>query len=496
MLTEYRHRSSQFQSALAREKYLFFSGQKAQPGTAHLYADNSDLFSRETIAELKEALAGISAYRETDRAAIHHLIVFATKGRLTLHVREQSAEIAADEAAATITWQDQILSFHEAFARLDSEPIARRRRELYVRCSEVISRIQDVRAERLSRWHESARACGSANYLTLSRELRGVDYEQLAMRANAFLATTESRYVSVLAPLLIRDAQITLDEAHRADLGWLQKLSGFDHCFPAWRWREVYDETFRGLGIRTWQQPNIQLDDAPRPRKHPGAFCSPVRIPDEIRLVFTPAGGPQAYQALLQAAGHAQHFAWTSPQLRPEFSFTGDEAVGETWAILFQSLLLDQQWLATRLGFDESQEFRRTLAVHKLMRVRRSAARLNYEVELHAEKLTGTAGARYAELLSDAVRVKYDETEHLRDLDDGFYSASCLRASAFEAQLREYLKSKYGSRWWESRKAGEMLTDLWNTGNRYSADRLAAMIGLGELSFDWLAEELIKQAQG
>ena len=40
-----------------------------------------------------------------------------------------------------------------------------------------------------------------------------------------------------------------------------------------------------------------------------------------------------------------------------------------------------------------------------------------------------------------------------------------------------------------------MLTDLWNTGNRYSAERLAAMIGLGELSFDWLAEELMEQVK-
>ena len=286
-----------------------------------------------------------------------------------------------------------------------------------------------------------------------------------------------------------------IQEAHRADLGWLQRLSSFDPYFPAWRLREVYDETFRGLGIRTWQQTSIQIDDALRPRKQPRAFCSPIQIPDEIKLVFRPAGGQQDYQSLLHEAGHAQHFAWTSRHLRAEFCFTGDDAVTETWAMLFQSLVLEQKWLATRLGFAESAEFRRTLAVHKLMLVRRYAAKLNYEVELHAEKLKGTAGARYAELLTDAVRVKYDETEHLRDLDDGFYSANYLRAWAFEAQLREYLKSKYGSRWWESRKAGEMLTDLWNTGNRYSAERLAAMIGLGELSFDWLAEELMEQVK-
>jgi len=37
------------------------------------------------------------------------------------------------------------------------------------------------------------------------------------------------------------------------------------------------------------------------------------------------------------------------------------------------------------------------------------------------------------------------------------------------------------------------LIDLWNTGNRYSAEGLASLIGLGEISFDWLAAELLTQ---
>jgi hypothetical protein len=40
-----------------------------------------------------------------------------------------------------------------------------------------------------------------------------------------------------------------------------------------------------------------------------------------------------------------------------------------------------------------------------------------------------------------------------------------------------------------------MLIDLWNTGLRHSAEGLASLVGLGELSFDWLAEELIAQVK-
>ncbi|HWQ32909.1 MAG TPA: hypothetical protein VNQ79_08640 [Blastocatellia bacterium] len=495
MLTEYRQRFTQFQSELSREEYLFNSGQKERPETAHIYAENSDLFSRSAIDELQKSLAETGESRETDREAISRLIAFAIEGSLSGRVRELSAEIAAYEAQATIRWQDQTLSFHEALNLPVSEANAQRRRDLLARLGEVIRGAQDLRAERLERLHEAAHDFNGQNYLALYSELRGADYERLATQLTAFLSATESRYVTVLSFILPRDAGVSIDSATRADIGYLQRLPRFDEYFPRWRLREVYEETFRGLGLRTWQQANITIDDAPRPRKQPRPFCAPIQIPDDIRLVIGPGNGWHDYPMFLHEAGHAQHFAWTSRQLFPEFRWTGDFAVTETWAFLLQFLLLDEKWLMEMLGFYESSEFRHTLAAHRLMFARRYAAKLIYEVELHAEKLTGTAGARYAELLTDAVRVKYDETEHLRDLDDGFYSANYLRALAFEAQLREYLKSRYGTRWWASRKAGEMLVDLWNTGLRYSAERLAAMIGLGELSFDWLAEELMQQVK-
>ncbi|MBV9959004.1 MAG: hypothetical protein JO360_11315, partial [Acidobacteria bacterium] len=45
--------------------------------------------------------------------------------------------------------------------------------------------------------------------------------------------------------------------------------------------------------------------------------------------------------------------------------------------------------------------------------------------------------------------------------------------------------------WWASRKAGDELIDLWNTSSRYSVEELAQLLGLGELSFDLLAETCI-----
>ena len=150
----------------------------------------------------------------------------------------------------------------------------------------------------------------------------------------------------------------------------------------------------------------------------------------------------------------------------------------------------------TTFGFVENMEFRRALAVFRLIRLRQRAALLDYEIEFHSGGPASGAGARYAELMTDAARVRFDGTERLRSLDDAFHSADFLRASAFEAQMREYLKTHFGLRWWASRKAGETLIDLWNTGRRYTVEELASMIGLGALDFDWLASELLELLEG
>ena len=79
--------------------------------------------------------------------------------------------------------------------------------------------------------------------------------------------------------------------------------------------------------------------------------------------------------------------------------------------------------------------------------------------------------------------------QFLFDLDDGFYSASYLRAWAFEVSLREYLKTKFGSQWWASKRAGDFLKEIWETGDRYTADEMASQIGVGPISFELLIEE-------
>lgn len=492
MLSEYRQRFSDFQTSLHREDYLFRSGRKPRRETAHVRSEYSDLFTLSAISDLRATLEETSEYLETERTSVRQLIAFAAEGNISARVSEISDEIEIYESGARIDWQGHKVEFHQSAGILANEADAARRRDLLARRADLIKGANDLRAERIEKMRGAAQELGYESRLAMHSELRRVDGEKLAERARFFLSKTESAYVNAISGLFAREAGVSIDEATRADVGFLQRFNRFDQFFPRERMLGVYRELFAAIGFDAEKQSNVEIDTTPRQQP---AFCAPIRIPDEIKLVANPVGGQANYREFLRESGHAQHFAWTSPSAYPEFRIGGDRAVQQAWGMLLENLTLDGRWLMGAFGFAENTLFRQTLAAFKLMVARRYAALLNYETEFHSERLANNAGARYAELMTDAVRARFDETDYLRDLDDEFYSESVLRGCLFESQLREYLKTQFGLRWWASRKAGEMLIDLWNTGQRYTVEELAAMIGLGELDFDWLASELLEQVE-
>lgn len=489
MLSEHRQHFSDFHTELHREDYLFRSGHKQSHEIARVRSEHSDLFKPSTIAELRAKLEETSERREIERTSVKRLIAFAVEGALLARAQDISDEIEDYETNALIDWQGRKIPFRASASLLADEPDQGRRRDLLARRAGVVEAVQDLRAEGLEKLRDGARELGYENRLAMLRELRGLDYDGLASRTRGILSKTEGCYVSALAHLLPRETGVSRDEATQADLGFLQRFTRFDHFFPRERMLGVYREFFAALGFNSERQSNLAIDSAPRPGKQSQAFCSPIRVPDEIKLSVNLTGGQANYRELLRAAGCAQLYAWTSRHGYPEFRVGGDRAVVEAWGLLFENLALDERWLMATFGFVENREFRRALAVFRLIRLRQRAALLDYEIEFHSGSAART---RYAELMTDALRVQFDGTERLRSLDDAFYSADFLRASAFESQMREYLKTQFGLRWWASRKAGDTLIDLWNTGRRYTVEELASMIGLGELDFDWLASESLE----
>jgi len=496
MLDQYRRDYAEFNAAVLREHYLFGSGQKMTLELARIYERFGDLFSRQTIEKLKRQLDETSAHFESQRASLNHLLKFAIEQFLEDAVKALTEEISAYEAAATIELAGRTMTFQEAIVALATERRRATRQVIDNKRLAVIAAANDLRAERLLKLHEAARSLGYESYTTLFEQLRQLDYQAIFRAASPLLGRTESLYVARLSETLQRNIEIRVEEAERSDYLHLIRMTHYDARFPASRLLDVYRQTMAGLGINIEAQRHIEIDLHIRPHKKPRAYCIPIIVPDEIKLIIRPAGGQADYKALLHEAGHSQHYGWTAASLHPEFKYTGDYALTESYAFLFHHLLADRAWLSEFLSFADSHEFVRSFMLVELMMARRSIAKLGYEQRLHGSEDFARAADDYAQSLTEATKFRTAKTEYLSDTDEGLYVANYLRAWALASQLRDYLQSRFGQRWWASPRAGNFLKEIWETGDRYTADEMASQIGIGPIAFDLLIDEFNQALKG
>ena len=97
---------------------------------------------------------------------------------------------------------------------------------------------------------------------------------------------------------------------------------------------------------------------------------------------------------------------------------------------------------------------------------------------------------RYVELLGDALKIEPTPANYLADIDSGFYVSSYLRSWGFEAQLRAYLREKFGNRWFASRDAGSLLRELWGEGQRLRAEDLLKDVTGSTLEMEAVADRV------
>jgi hypothetical protein len=312
---------------------------------------------------------------------------------------------------------------------------------------------------------------GANNQADLYRSF-GFPLDDLAGQCRRFLADTEGLWEEAGDRFFRSRVGLGLDEIARFDVGRAWRGADWDSAFPPERMLPALEGTLADLGIDLRTQEGVELDLEERPNKDPRAFCSPIEVPGRVVLVMKPQGGPDDWRTLFHEAGHTEHFAHTDATLSPEERRLGDNAVTEGWAMLLEHVTIDPVWLERRLDFPRPYEYAAEGATQLLWIVRRYCAKLLYELEFHtAEDLTALR-PRYVEILSDATKVEPAAADYLNDIDDGFYASQYLRAWALEAQLRAYLRERFGNAWFSQREAGSLLRELWAEGQKPTADEL------------------------
>jgi hypothetical protein len=484
-LEQYRRRSESFLEEVSREHYLHLAGHKAELEIDSIYSAYSDLFERDAVEELRTLPGG-------DQRAARYLLHFAFDGFLGRECTQQEEELARLEASLEVEVGGERTGFRQVASKLANEPDGERRAALEEARDELAAEHLDpLRLEMLERAHATCRELGWAGYADAYASLRGLDFDALSAKTQAFLAATNETYAATLDPELAAGELPPIGELRRSDLPRFFRAERLDGGFDGERMIPALRETLGGMGIDLASQANVTVDAEARPTKSPRAFCSTPKVPDEIYLVVAPVGGRDDFDALFHEAGHTEHYAHVDSGMPFEHRHLGDNAVTESFAFLIQHLVADPIWLSEVLGIGDADEPASHARAVKLVFLRRYAAKLAYELELHAaapelEQMPG----RYATLLGDAVRVEWPTQPWLSDVDEGFYVACYLRAWALELHWRDGLRERFGERWYASSEAGDWLRGLWREGQRLSAEELLNDTLGEELSFEKLVAEL------
>lgn len=489
MLEHYRQEFTDFNISLNHTKYLYLSGQKVTFPIKEIYNRYSDLFSLDAISSLKKILSEITDHYQTNRKSINQLINFASEGYLNLKVKHLTEEILMAESRLNIEWEEQKIPVHKVNYLLVNEPNFQKRKEIYRRRLSVLSSLNDIRGERIEKLHEGAKTLGYETYLQMFSELNNIDYLKLNSKLQRFLANTEKLYTINLKEYLSVNLRIPIEFASSADILNFTQRNAFSFLFPSKALITTYQETLLQLGINT-QQNNIFIDKELRTNKQFGTFCLPIIIPDEIKIVFQPRDGIKEYELFFQAVGKSEHFAFTNKKLLPEFKYYGDNALIECYGFLFRHLVNNSFWLEQMLDERESDDLQTASSLTRLYLIRRLSAKLNYEISLHSKGLS-SAAKLYSEEVSNTTLFETSQSEYLMDCSDKLYVANYLRALMFEAMFRDYLKTHFGNKWWQSRKAGSLLKEMWDVGTRYSVEEFSSQLGLGELIIEPLEMEFL-----
>jgi hypothetical protein len=469
-----------FAAEQGEAQFANLAGHRAELDLAPVYGRHAGLFSESAIEGLREAAGGTDAAARRAR----RLLGFAVAGRLEQDVSILTDRIAAAEATAVVVWRRERIGYRRAANRIADISDRTERNALDERYRMAMEAINPLREDRWAGIHAGARALGAADYVDLVTESTGLDVAQVADSASDFLRDSETLYFAALRRYLAL-IEIEAGDGTVADLAHLLRGRSWDHYFDGTRLVATLSRTLAGLGIDLARQKGITLDFEPRASKSPRAFCVPIRVPGDVRLVVLPRGGHDDFGAALHELGHLEHYAHISARLAPTDRLVGEDSVTEGWAFLFQYLLAEPDFLAAELQMpaDAIAGWLDFGAFRKLYFLRRYAAKLLYELRLHRGGESTVHRAEYSGLLGLLTGVRTPDAGYLADVDDGLYAARYLRAWLLEASLSAALRDRFGFTWWRSTDAGDFVRGMWRDGLGPSAEDVVAALGYDHL--DW-----------
>jgi hypothetical protein len=474
-----RNEIPKFFEELNYELYHKYSGQKASLQTSKLYAKYQHLRNKEFILKLKTL---------TDKSA-RYLASFLMENYIWSCISKIRDKISTLETKIELEYKGRKINYRSAPNFIANEENREERRKLYYSRIKASYKINRYLIMQWRKFHELSKELGFANYLEYCAYKNLKNYDGLKKQAELFLDRTKSLYADLMKEEF-KKIGLDFDDSERHDLAFFFRASKFDELFPKEKMLEIFNNFLEDFKLSLKNYPSIILDLEEREKKTTRAAVFPVDIPNKIYLVVYPKGGQDDYLALFHEAGHAFHFANISKDTLPEFKYLGPSSLTETFAFLFEYLLLQRSFLKRYLVVDE--EYLRFQYLYKLYFLRRYCSKLLYEIKLNSEGIERKSGYEYKKIMEANMITKHERASFLSDIDPGLYTAEYLEAWFFESQLRSHLIDKFGEEWFTSENALNYLKKIWSRGFEHIVEEIAKEIGFKGVDSVYVYEEIVK----
>jgi hypothetical protein len=478
-----------FMQEISREFYLAHSGQKASAELQPIYAKHASILGDDALALTLDAYRAAPDGSEEQRAA-RLLLDWQAESQSGRQLAALDERQIAWEGSAVVKVDDgRVLQFETVSIEIGNTPDADDRHRIEkARAKLVESELAPLRREHFQREREITESLGlAADYNSTFELLSGVSLAGLKAECEQFLRDTEAIWNETLPAFAKSVLNMRAADLTRADALALFRAREFDAYFPATEMETSIRKQVREMGIDPLAGGRITLDTGDREGKRSRAFCSPVRVPDEVYLVLRPHGGQTDWHTFLHELGHALHFAYMRPDLAFEYRWLGDNSITEGYAMLFDHRMKDSGWLKrnTQLGAKNLEPFLRAAGFEELHYLRRYSAKLIYEIELYGGQVSwDSLPDLYVDGLTRATTFQYGRADAFVDVDPRYYAVRYLRAWQLQALIAETLVERYDEDWWRNPRTGPWICSaLFGEGQRELAHEQAQRVAGKSLSF-------------
>ncbi|MEO8579312.1 MAG: hypothetical protein ABI469_03615 [Gemmatimonadales bacterium] len=497
-LQSLRAEGQAFMEEISRESYLAFAGHRKTAELQPIYEKYERILGEEALELTLDAFRSASDGTDDKRSA-RSLLEWEIESQASKPLAAlDEREIAWENTAVIQSPDGRTIPYQAAPIEIANTQNRALRLGLDTARAKVVKEEHaPIRLERLQREKEFIESLGVADDYNSSFEtVSGISLGGLADSCEKFLSDTKPMWHDTLQSVLRKSMGIKPSEAKRSDALALFRASEYDDAFPGNAMETVMRRQVAEMGIDPTAKGRVIFDVGDREGKRSRAFCSPVRVPEEVYLVLRPHGGQSDYNTFLHELGHALHFAHASADYPFEFRWLGDNSVTESYAMLFDHRMQDRGWLLryTELGTNRVDKFLRTSGFEELHYLRRYCAKFLFERELYGGVLPwDELPELYVSRLTNATGFEYTPADAFLDVDPGYYSARYLRAWQLQSILNEELTKRFDVDWFRNPSAGPWISqELFAQGQRESADEIAARAGGRTLSF----QPLIRRIEG